>query len=550
MRAAFSAKSPRARMNVAGRSLAFFGFFWLLLVAAPQAQPVRMEPEAIRYANSITVRDLRRHLRVIASDSLEGRETGTRGQRMAADYIANHFANIGLTPPMVDEEGQPSYQQNFYLERITPGEIYLRVGNTRYENFTDFYAFGQPYAPQERPLSVVFAGYGIDTDQYSDYDKLKVQGNAVLVRRGEPFDAQGRNLATGQEGASAWASDWRLKVRAARERGAALVLLAQEQDAAAFESAVTLRREFLGRPALSLSRPQRESFGVFFVSPRLATDLLRTNEATLFASEMAPRTYARYRKRLGRRAQRLGYRAELQRDSVQSSNVLGVVEGTDRRDEYVVITAHYDHLGITDSTIYNGADDDGSGTVAVMELAEAFARAREAGVGPRRSIVFMAVSGEEKGLLGSSYYVENPAFPLEQTVTNLNIDMIGRVDEAHEGNPDYVYIIGSDMLSTELHEISEAVNDLYSQLDLDYRYNGYDDPNRFYFRSDHYNFARKGIPVIFYFNGVHEDYHQPTDEVDKIHFNKMEKIARLVFYTAWEVANRNERPVVDVEERK
>jgi Zn-dependent M28 family amino/carboxypeptidase len=179
-------------------------------------------------------------------------------------------------------------------------------------------------------------------------------------------------------------------------------------------------------------------------------------------------------------------------------------------------------------------------------MAQAFALAKKDGHGPRRSILFMAVTGEEKGLLGSSYYVNNPVLPLEQTVTNLNIDMIGRVDTAHLRNPEYVYLIGSDKLSKELHALSEDVNSTYTQLELDYTFNADDDPNRFYYRSDHYNFAKNNIPVIFYFNGTHEDYHKATDTVDKIEFPILEKRARLVFHTAWELANRDERITVDV----
>ena len=195
--------------------------------------------------------------------------------------------------------------------------------------------------------------------------------------------------------------------------------------------------------------------------------------------------------------------------------------------------------------IFNGADDDGSGTVAVIALAEAFAKAKKEGFGPRRSILFMTVAGEEKGLLGSSYYVEHPEFPLINTVCDLNIDMIGRIDEKHKNNPNYIYLIGSDKLSSDLHSISENVNKTYSNLELDYTYNDEKDKNRFYYRSDHYNFAKKNIPVIFYFNGVHEDYHKETDDVEKINFEKIEKISRFIFFTTWQLANRNERIKVD-----
>jgi hypothetical protein len=226
--------------------------------------------------------------------------------------------------------------------------------------------------------------------------------------------------------------------------------------------------------------------------------------------------------------------------NIRGENVLGFIEGSDLKEELIIITAHYDHLGIHDSIVFNGADDDGSGTVAAMEIAEAFQIAKENGFGPRRSVLVMAVSGEEKGLLGSKYYTDNPEYSLKNTVANLNIDMIGRLDDWHDSS-NYVYLIGSDRLSLDLHEISENVNKKYIGLDLDYRFNEEDDPNRYYYRSDHYNFAKNNIPVIFYFNGVHEDYHKESDTIEKIDFKKIETITRLIFLTAWEIVNRDER---------
>ncbi len=228
-----------------------------------------------------------------------------------------------------------------------------------------------------------------------------------------------------------------------------------------------------------------------------------------------------------------------------SENVLAFIKGTEKPDEIVVISAHLDHEGIKNGKIYNGADDDGSGSVAILEIAEAFKKAEKAGKGPKRSILFLHVTGEEKGLLGSKYYTENPIFPLTNTVCNLNIDMIGRIDDAHKTDPNYVYLIGADKLSTELHQVSDSVNTKYTNINLDYKYNDENDPNRFYYRSDHYNFAKHNIPVIFYFNGTHEDYHRPSDTPDKIEYELLEQRTRLVFHTAWEVANRKTRLVVD-----
>mgnify|MGYP003146298281 CR=1 FL=1 len=234
-----------------------------------------------------------------------------------------------------------------------------------------------------------------------------------------------------------------------------------------------------------------------------------------------------------------------------SENVVAFIEGTEKPDEIVVISAHLDHEGIKNGKIYNGADDDGSGTVAMLEIAEAFQMAAKAGKGPKRSILFLHVTGEEKGLLGSKYYTdEDPLFPLANTVCDLNIDMIGRIDDRHKADPNYVYLIGSDKLSTELHTISEAMNKKYTNINLDYKYNDENDPNRFYYRSDHYNFVKNNVPIIFYFNGTHVDYHKPTDTPDKINYELLENRARLVFHTAWEVANKETRIIADKAEVK
>ena len=228
-----------------------------------------------------------------------------------------------------------------------------------------------------------------------------------------------------------------------------------------------------------------------------------------------------------------------------SENIWAFIEGSEKPEEILVISAHYDHVGMKNGEVYNGADDDGSGTVALLEIAQAFAEAKKDGHGPKRSILFLHVTGEEHGLHGSRYYSENPLFPIANTIADLNIDMIGRRDVEHKDNGNYVYVIGSDRLSTDLHNINEEANKKYTKLMLDYKFNDRKDPNQFYFRSDHYNFAKKGIPIIFYFNGVHADYHQPGDTPDKIEYDLLEKRTQLAFVTAWELANRENRPVVD-----
>jgi len=229
-----------------------------------------------------------------------------------------------------------------------------------------------------------------------------------------------------------------------------------------------------------------------------------------------------------------------------SENVVAFIQGSEFPEEIIVLSAHLDHVGVDEKgNVFNGADDDGSGTIAMLEMAEAFQRAVKDGNGPKRSILFLHVTGEEIGLYGSRYYTENPIFPLANTVCNLNTDMIGRIAPDKIDTPNYIYLIGSDRLSQELHDVSAQIAKKYSDLEIDYTYNDLDDPNRFYYRSDHYNFAKNNIPVIFYFNGVHEDYHKISDTPDKIAYELMEKRTKLIFHTAWEIANRKQRITAD-----
>lgn len=226
-----------------------------------------------------------------------------------------------------------------------------------------------------------------------------------------------------------------------------------------------------------------------FISTKLAAELLKTTEEKLLAQkEEIAKEGNNYKPSF--KPAKLVYKAEVIESAVETENVLGLIEGTDKKDEVVILTAHYDHLGIENGKIHYGADDDGSGTAALLEMAEAFALAKKNGQGPRRSILIMPVTAEEKGLMGSEFYTDHPVFPLNKTVANLNVDMIGRLDEEHANNENYVYIIGSDRLSSDLHTINENANKNGVQLELDYKFNRFDDPNRFYYRSDHYNFAK------------------------------------------------------------
>ena len=231
-----------------------------------------------------------------------------------------------------------------------------------------------------------------------------------------------------------------------------------------------------------------------------------------------------------------------------SENVWAFLEGSEKPEEVLIITSHYDHVGMSDGEVYPGADDNGSGTVALMEIARIFKHLADQGIKPKRSILFMHLTGEEYGLFGSRYYVENPIFPLDQAIADLNIDMVGRRSTEYKKADDYIYLVGSDKLSTDLHNLSEEANKESVNLTLDYTFNDDNDPQRIYYRSDHYSFAKNGIPSLFYYNGTHEDYHKPTDTFDKIDLPLLKKRTQLIFTTAWKLANAAERPAVNVKQ--
>ena len=496
-----------------------------------------------RFAETITADDLATYLNVLAADNMEGRETGTPANTRAAEYIAGKFADFGI-PPL---PGQQDYYQQVSFSRVRLEASSMQVNEGTFRHMKDFVVIPGQMPVEEIRIEdseVIFLGYGIDDVQYSDYGKKDLTGKTILIYAGEPVDSNGISLLTGSEELTEWSEDISLKTAAAFARGVNAVLIIEDD----FRELVSQQRRFIlgGRTIMG--------------DPQLATG----NQAphVHLSSTLAEQILGKKAKKVIRARDRIVYKgksksvkvpvditASIRRvvDITPGANVCAYIEGTDPvlRNEVVVITAHYDHVGRRGDEIFNGADDNASGTSGVMEIAQAFMEAKRAGAGPRRSVLCMLVTGEEKGLLGSQYYSEFPLFPLEQTVANINMDMIGRSDAQHTDS-NYVYVIGSDRLSTELHEINEAMNRQYTQLELDYTYNAKDDPNRFYYRSDHYNFAKHGIPAIFYFSGVHEDYHRPSDTVDKIMFKRAETIARLAFYTGWELANRDKRIEVNV----
>ena len=450
---------------------------------------------------------------------------------MAADYISKQFKSFNI-PPFKDT----SYYQTYPLNMILPLPAAVSANEKKFEGNKDYYNF--PGISEQKIVvnSVLFLGYGIEEDKYNDYKEAEVKDKVVMILSGEPCAEDGNSLITGTKQPSLWSTYGKVKTEKARESGARALLIVIDNVA----KGIVDNKHRLESPSLKLDITRRE-MPVIYISREMANAILKKQTVEKLESNIAKNG-----RPLKKKAKvDLVINIENTVQKIEAENVLGYIEGTDLKGEVVVVTAHYDHLGKDGDVVFNGADDDGSGTVAVIQMAEAFAKAKKEGHGPRRSMLFMTVSGEEKGLLGSAYYTENPVFPLKNTVCDLNIDMIGRLDEKHATNTNYIYLIGSDKLSSDLHKISEKANKTYTNLELDYTFNDEKDKNRFYYRSDHYNFAKKGVPVIFYFNGVHADYHKETDEVEKINFEKMEKITRLVFFTAWEVANRSERIKVD-----
>ncbi len=489
--------------------------------------------EVKKYAGEINENDLYQYLSVLVSDSLEGRGTGKIGQVRAANYIAHHFKNQGLTAPV-----HGSYFQRFNLADKKWGEVYLKINGKQLAFFKDFYCYGQMNIKEETKFKVVFAGFGIDDPLYSDYSNINVKGKVVVIFMGEPVDSAGISLLTKTKTLSAWAGDWKKKSRMATEKGAAQVFIVSVNSDEEFEKKVISLKHHLSKPKMTFASKTKMSDAAFFVSPSVAAQMLTIKTLDFLSLK---KTLGYQKTGFKMKSAKLLVKAESIETPVQTENVLGYLEGTDLKDELVVVTAHYDHLGMQEEKIFRGADDDGTGVITVMSLAKAFSIAKKDGKGPRRSILFMTFTGEEHGLLGSEYYADFPVFPLANTVCDLNIDMTGRLDADHAKDSNYVYVIGSDKLSDELKQVNEQANTSCCGLKLDYKFDASDDPNKFYYRSDHYNFAKKNIPVIFYFNGVHEDYHQSTDTIDKIVFSKVHKIAQLVFTTTWNLANQPSR---------
>ena len=476
---------------------------------------------AVKFAKEITAKDLKAKLSIIAGPEMEGRETATEGQRKAAAFIEATFKKIGLKPGTSDgyQVYYPVYQDSVESNSFSVNGISLSADK-------DFTVSSSSIATGSWTADEIsFASFGQSDTAVNNYDGLDVKGKWLLLIEGTAADIDKKTVTGFNREAFR-------KIANAKGKGIkGLIIISKDYPK---QTPSSLKGNMYLNKTTGIAVP------VINVSLQTASLILGKELHSFSDLKQVPRGI---------------YPAKLKLDAVkstltlQSSNVLGVLPGTDKKDEYVFITGHYDHLGKKDSVIYYGADDDGSGTTSVLELATVFAKAKAKGHGPRRTIVFMTVSGEEKGLWGSEYYSEHPVFPLDKTSVDLNIDMDGRVDTERklDDTINYIYVIGHNKLSSDLAKINEAANNKYTNLTLDYKYDDPKDPNRIYYRSDHYNFAKKGVPILFFYDGMLQaDYHKPTDTVDKINFPLMEKRVKLVFYTAWDIANRDGMLVRDI----
>lgn len=497
--------------------------------SSSKAQKIK-EANPADYAATITEEELKTMLYTYASDEFEGRDTGEKGQKLAVEYLKKQYLEMGVASPLGGED----YFQEVPLERQKVGDASITVNGTTFKSFDNFVVLTASQSENLTLADLVYVGYGIDADNYSDYKSIDATGKIVLAKSGEPKDADGNYVTSGTADETKWSSgraSLSSKRDAAIENGAKGLIYLDDAMFSRYAPFYQRRAESNAPGRISLKSNSPDLLRIM-VNEELAKaifpNILIEDEPKIITTQTTINIVNASEK-------------------VSSENVVAYIRGSEKPEEIIVISAHLDHVGVENGEVYNGADDDGSGTVAIIEIAEAFQEAVKNGFSPKRSVVFLHVTGEERGLLGSRHYTDNdPIFPLENTVANLNIDMIGRTDpERKEGDRNYIYLIGSDKLSTDLHNISEEVNSTYCNVDLDYTYNDENDPNRFYYRSDHYNFAKNNIPVIFYFNGTHADYHKASDTPDKIEYDLMTNRAKLVFHTAWELANRAERIVVD-----
>ena len=508
---------------------------------------------AARGLDEITAAQLRNYLTFIASDEMEGRDTPSRGLDTTAKFIAMNLNRWGFKP--AGDDG--SFFQKIALKRdaLDASKTTADINGQKF-TFADDFLPNAVAATMSGPLVYVGNGWVIKSKNQNPYDGIDVKDKIIVVL-GAPFPGLPRGLTrtdlSGTQGV-----DWSSPVIYAQQHGAKGVLVIPDSQTA--QNWDQLRARALQPPRATVEKfatqPNAPPVPALTMSMRMANALFageKFDASTLVSKNEAGETIPAFELNPSKN---VSVTIAIKAERPMTQNVVAVWEGGDPvlKSEYVAVGAHYDHVGICapgqPDPICNGADDDGSGTTALLGMAEAISHANQR---PKRSVLFVWHCGEEKGLWGSRYFTDYPTIPLEKVVTQLNIDMIGRSKKDGDTNPrnkdltgpNAIYVIGSTMMSTELGDLAQQVNKSFLNLTYDTKYDDPADPNRFFFRSDHYNYARKGIPIIFFFDGVHEDYHRPGDEPQKIDYDKMEKVARTVYMTLWAVANLPARPKVD-----
>jgi len=507
---------------------------------------------AARGGETITAAQLRTYLTFIASDEMEGRDTPSRGLDTVAKFLAVNLARWGFKPS--GDDGTFFQKMVMRREALDPSKSIAEINGQKF-------AIGEDFISNAVAASLtgqmVFAGNGwvIKSKNLDSYQGVDVKGKIIVVVGGSGRFPRG---VTNADLAGRMGEDWSSPSVYAQQHGAKGVLVIANASASQNWEQLRQRSQLPARALVEKFSTQTPAAGIpsILMSSKMATALFageKFDAATLVsradggdqvpAFDLSP-------------AKTVAITVTVKTERPTTQNVVAVWEGSDPvlKNEYVALGAHYDHVGIcapgAADPICNGADDDGSGTTALLGMAEALSRAKQR---PKRSVLFVWHCGEEKGLLGSQYFTEYPTIPLDKIVTQLNIDMIGRSKKEGDTNasnkdlsgPDAIYVIGSTMMSTELGALSQQVNKSFLNVQYDVRYDDPNDKNRFFYRSDHFNYAKKGIPIIFFFDGVHEDYHRPGDEPQKIDYDKMEKISRTIYMLLWEVAGLKERPKVD-----
>lgn len=524
-------------------------FFTLPLSALAQAEPPSSQPEVKisraerKLAENITAEQLKDYLTFVSSDAMGGRDTPSAGQDITAQFLALNLKRWGFKPG--GDNG--TFFQKIWVNQdvIVPDKTALRVGATSFVYGRDFYRLGGNGIAEGQ---FVFArdGWLVKSKGIDAYAGVDVKDKIVVIHASQgalislPPTGVTAEDTKGKEG-----ENWASPLNYAIQKGAKAVIVIAEPNIE------QLWKSIDGMIGRSVDGIETQSIKLDLPIPVL---LVKEKVArTLFAGETGDATSAK-----SFELNKPGVvAAAAQAKKVPIQNVVAIWEGQDRKlkEEFVAVGAHYDHIGIgvpegDEDVIYNGADDDGSGTVALLSMAEALGKTKKRA---KRSLLFVWHTGEEKGQWGSKYFTKFPTVDLKKVVAQLNIDMIGRSKAEGDNKPansdlskpNEIYVIGSNMMSSTLNRVTRQTNNAYTQLDYNFRYDDPKDPNKFYFRSDHFFYAQNGIPIVFWFDGVHEDYHQPRDEIAKIDFAKMERVARTIFLTLLEVADLDQRPAVD-----